>query len=638
MLGRIGISFVWFVAFACFSAKAQQPLSSKHKKAIQQYQNGIQALQQRKNTDASLLFGEAINTDSLFAEAYYQLARLSEQAGQKEKALYFYEKTFQVQDSSLYRNNAIQSLAYLYQQLGKYEPAQRYFTLSLKSLASHTLAYKRAQKGLASTNFALEAVKHPLAITPNILDAPFNTFDAQYFPVLTADQESFIFTAQQQADRNENIYISYYKNGQWTTPLGISEQINSADNEGTTSISADGRTLVFTICNAPKGLGSCDLYISYKQGETWTKPINMGNAINSIDWDAQPALSADGTLLYFASDRRGGQGNKDIWMSRKDSLGHWQKAINLGNVINTPDDDVSPFIHANSSTLFFSSAGHIGMGGLDIFMSEKTNSTWQKPENLGFPLNNAYDQVGFFVTADRQKAYYSSDVAEQRQHKIKLISIDLPAPLQAKITPTTYLKGIVRNALTQQPLEASIELVSLQNPNTVQHFSSDPITGTYTAVLNQQGAYALFVQKPNYLFKSLHFDLTPQTSLNTKLNISLSPIQKNAQEILNNIFFDRGQWELQPTSITELQKLVVLLEQNPQLSLTIAGHTDDIGKDSDNLVLSQKRAKAVLDFLVQKGISPQRLKAEGYGETRPLVENTNEENRQRNRRIEIKWQ
>lgn len=628
-----------FLCFKLSEVIAQQNLSTTNKKAINAYQDGLQALQERKIDEAFQQFEEAIERDHLFAEAYYQLGRLYEQNRQFGNAILNYEKSYNAKPEASTSSNSLQFLGALYMRKGDYTKAKAYLELLLPRIPpANNLTIQKIKRSITNAEFAIKAVEQPLDIKPNFLPNSVNAFDTQYFPTLTADRETLIFTAQNHSNRDENLYVALWKDNQWQQAKGIFEQINTSQNEGTASISADGRTLVFTSCGGRNSIGSCDLFISYREGNDWTKPVNMGQAINSGEWDSQPSLSADGRTLYFVSDRRGSIGKRDIWVSTQDSTGQWKKAQNLGKNINTAEDDLSPFIHANGQTLFFSSEGLAGMGGLDLFMSQKQGNDWSVPQNLGYPINTQDDQVALFITADGQKGYYSleQDTGE-RYKKAKLVEITLPGSLQAKIQPTTFLKGIVTDAQTKEKLSAELELVALNSSQQVGKFVSDAQTGQYISVLNTSGEYALFVNKKGYFFKSLHFDFKQNQALDKTLDISLEPIQKDAKEILNNIFFASGKWDLEPQSAIELDKLCLLLKNNPSLTVEISGHTDDIGKDADNLVLSQKRAKEVMTYLVNKGIPMSKIKAVGYGKTQPVVPNSSDENRKLNRRIEVKF-
>ena len=316
----------------------------------------------------------------------------------------------------------------------------------------------------------------------------------------------------------------------------------------------------------------------------------------------------------------------------------WTKATNLGSPVNTIEHDLSPFIHANGKTLFFASEGHVGMGGLDLYFTENQQDKWKNPENLGYPLNTFEDQVALFITADGKKAYYSLERdIDDKIKRAKIVEIEVPESLQAKFEATSFLKGFVYDSKTKQKLQADIELIALKNNELVGKFSSDSQSGTYTSVLTSGGEYAVFVSKKGYFFKSLHFDFSDKIGLDKILDIPLEPIKKEAKEILNNIFFDTAKWDLKSESTVELDKLVALLKANPDLPIEISGHTDDVGKEADNLILSQKRAKSVVDYLAQKNVNILKIRAEGYGKTRPHLPNSSDENRKLNRRIEVKF-
>ncbi len=616
------------------TAFSQTPLSSTNKKALDAYEKGILALKDRTIEKAFSEFEEAIERDKLFAEPYFQLGRLYEQNRQFGNAILNYEKAVNAQEKTSVTEIAAQQVGQLYLKKGDYQKALVFLEKGIGAVTPSN--QKRYKTRIDNCKFALASINKPLIINPLELPKMVNKFQSQYFPVLTADRETLIYTGNQDSD--ENLYVASVKDKIWTEPVSISEKINTKENEGTASIAADGRTLVFTSCGGRKGFGSCDLFISYKQGDNWTSPQNLGININSGEWESQPSLSADGRTLYFVSDRKGSLGKRDIWVSKLDSTNMWAKATNVGSPVNTTEDDLSPFIHANGKTLFFASEGHIGMGGLDLYFTENQQGKWTNPENLGYPLNTFEDQVALFITADGKKAYYSLERdQEDKYRRAKIVEIEVPESLQAKFKATSFLKGIVYDAQTKQKLQADIELIALKNNELVGKISSDAQTGTYTSVLTRGGDYAIFVSKKGYFFKSLNFDFSDKMGLDKILDIPLEPIKKEAKEILNNIFFETAKWDLKSESTVELDKLVALLKANPDLPIEISGHTDDVGKDADNLLLSQKRAKSVVDYLAQKGVNILKIKAEGYGKTRPYLPNSSDENRKLNRRIEVKF-
>jgi outer membrane protein OmpA-like peptidoglycan-associated protein len=409
-------------------------------------------------------------------------------------------------------------------------------------------------------------------------------------------------------------------------------------NEGTACISGDGKTLVFTRCNVGNDRKSdCDLYISFKEGGIWSVPKNMGSKINSPYWDSQPSLSADGKLLFFSSRRPGGYGEEDIWSAVADENFNWSNPINLGDIINTKGREVAPFIHPNQSTLYFASDYHMGFGNFDIFVSYKDSVNWQTPINLGYPINTHKEESSIFISADGKKAYFSGETKTDLQNDAYVLyEFELPTHVGIK-NKSTYAKGVVSDIETSAPLDAYIEVINLKNNTVESKLRSDKITGEYLVVLNENTQYGLFVSKTGYLFRSKTFDFVNEMNFDPiVLDIALQPIKSGMSIVLNNVFFKTGEYELDKKSIAELSRLVQFLNQNIHLKVEISGHTDDVGQQSDNLILSKKRAESVVDFLIENGIDASRIIAVGYGDTKPAVPNNSAKNRKLNRRIECK--
>jgi outer membrane protein OmpA-like peptidoglycan-associated protein len=612
---------------------------STNRKAQEAYEQAAKRYAERKPAEALDLYRKAIEKDPQFGEAYFQVARLYDADRQPEQAADWYDKALKYKPDSPVTLPAYAWLGSFSLKKGAYANARFYLeNLLAKALAS-PLA-RRAERQLATVKFAEEAMKHPLPFRVSRLPDAVNVFDSQYFPVLTADQETLLFTGIEKPLGDEDLYVSHRSDdGAWSKPASLSNVINTADNEGTAALSADGRTLVFTVCQGRRrGFGNCDLYVSYRSGDDWSNPENLGADVNSPSWDSQPALSADGRTLYFVSDRPGGVGKRDLWVCRRDSTGRWGEARNLGRGINTPDDDVSPFLHANGRTLFFASEGYVGMGGFDLWMTERQGTGWSKPENLGYPLNTHEDQVGLYVTADGKKGFYSvEERIEKDRRRSSLYECTMPEQLSARFKRANVLKGLVLDARSRQPVGAEVEIFNLTTNQPEGRVATDPTTGAYTAVLTAGGQYAVTVSRAGYFFKSLSFDFSGKNAGDDqRLDLLLEPLRKDTREVLNNVFFESGKWELDEKSKPELDKLVRLLKGNPTLRLEISGHTDDVGDDRKNLDLSQKRANSVRDFLLQAGIAAGRLETKGFGETRPVVPNTSDEARRQNRRIEAK--
>ncbi|RRB17591.1 OmpA family protein [Larkinella knui] len=611
----------------------------QNKKAVELYKKAVDALANRQMPESLELFHQAVERDTGYTEAYLKLGQVYEFMRQPDQALQVYQRAIRQKPENPITGPAYQFVSGYLLKKGNYQVAIPYIERYQKLFTPQSLQWKRVDRLLQTAHFGEQAVQNPLPVKPQPLSATVQAFPSQYFPVLTADEQTLVYTVLK-PEGDEDLMVSTQKGETWSPPESISPLINSINNEGTPSLSADGRTLVFTVCQGRTGYGSCDLYISHKTGTAWSEPQNLGPVINTRSWESQPALSADGRRLYFVSDRKGGVGRRDIWCSELGDDGEWKPPYNL-KTINTPFDEASPFIHANGLSLFFASEGHMGLGGYDLFVADSTATGWSNPQNLGYPINTSDDQAALFVSANGTHAYYSQEQgASDGKQRSKLYVFDLPDALRQKVRPVSYLKGLVADARTKKPLKATIELIDLATNQLVTRVQSDPQTGHYTAVLPTGGEYALYVIGPGYLFKSLSFDFTQKREgEGLTMTVPLEPIKPldggaASKETLNNIFFETGRYDLADKSRTELDRLVKFLEVNPTVTIEIAGHTDNQGGTANNLELSRKRAQAVVGYLAKAGVAQTRIKSAGYGETRPVAPNTTEENRKLNRRIE----
>jgi outer membrane protein OmpA-like peptidoglycan-associated protein len=530
-------------------------------------------------------------------------------------------------------------LAKLYYDTGEYEQC----IAAVEKFQSNGGDIKFAQRVdmlqvLAS--FAIKSIAENLAYNPQRLPSPLNEFPLQYFPVLPADQQEIIFTRRNGWTPNddEDIYISFLEEeNRWGVPQSISENINTSGNEGTCSISGDGRTLIFTSCMGREGYGSCDLFISRKRGGEWTEPENMGPKVNSAGWDSQPSLSADGRTLYFISDRSGGEGRRDIWTSTKDQRDEWTKARNIGAPINTEDDEVSPFIHLNGQRLYFASRGHIGMGGFDIYYSDLTlpEGRWETPQNMGYPLNTKYDQVALVITPDGKHGYYSLDNRSiNGQSQAQMYKLDIPEKHQLSVK-SYYVKGRILDVKTGEPLGASIELKDLNQERPALKVFSDEVDGTYLMALTQGTTYGLFTSSEGYLYKSMTFDTQASDEV-IVIDVHLDPIENGATVVMNNIFFETDSDVLSTTSKAEIDEVASFLMVNSTTRIRIEGHTDDTGSAEYNLDLSNRRAEAVKSQLIALGVDAERVDARGLGMTMPIANNATALGKASNRRIEFR--
>ncbi len=421
--------------------------------------------------------------------------------------------------------------------------------------------------------------------------------------------------------------------GKWQTATPLT-QINSEFNEGALSLSQDGKVLFFTGCNRPDGLGRCDIYVTQKRGDTWSSPYDISPPVNTPGWESQPSISADGRTLYFVSNRKGGYGGYDIWKSKLTEKG-WSEPENLGPNINTSFDEQSPFIHPDDSTLYFCSNGWPGLGGKDLFVSRLgTDGKWQKPVNLGYPINSSGDENGLTLTAGGNHAFFSSNNLNGHGG-FDIYTFELPATLRPH--KVTYVKGIVMDAKTKQPLESAVEIVDLEKNTPVYQDYSSADKGDFLATITTGKNYGLNISKEGYLFYSANFSLFGQEDRKPyNLTVLLQPIEVGNKVVLNNIFFDTNKFDIKDESKPELLKIIDFLSVNPRIHIEISGHTDNVGGPQMNQTLSENRAKAVYQYLVSGGVNAGRLTYKGYGETQPIEPNDNDDNRSKNRRTEFK--
>ena len=627
--------------FASGVATAQMPLATKSRKAIELYTEADNFRVRGQFSQAIGLLNEAIRKDNKFVEAYYRLGIIYMTVKDFPQAIRNLEKGLSLTDDVRKQKIFWYDLGESYFTTGEYDKAEEILSQYLKVEIQNKPKIERARLLMSNIKFARDNRDNASAYKLKPLSDTVNAFVMQYFPVLTADQQQLIFTRRMGGgpSDDEDLVISR-KNakGRWTEPESVSRNINSELNEGTSTISADGRKLIFTSCVGRQGYGSCDLYESIRTGEEWTKPRNLGPNVNSAEWESQPSLSADGRTLYFVSDRRGGVGRRDIWVSYLNENGDWSRAKNAGRPVNTMYDEISPFIHVNNRALYFASNGLVGFGGYDIFFSEKDSSgAWTGPKNIGSPINNHEDQFSLFITSDGKKGYYShEEVKDAGYTSSRIFEIEIPEENRIRYR-SNYVKGVVRDKESQRPLAASIELINLDTKETESLVSSDSVSGNYLIVLTQGAEYALYVNKKGYLFRSLNFNYSSLKDFEPiVLDINLERAKEGTTAILTNIFFDVDKYDLQQRSVTELQKILRFLKENSGVKVEISGHTDNSGSLSYNNSLSERRAESVYNYLISHGVEASRLISRGYGSTKPIADNDSEEGRKQNRRIEFK--
>lgn len=619
------------ISLTCLCGYAQTKYTSSSRLAIKSYERASYLLDLNNFKEATTYLIAAIKQDDKFIEAHLLLADIYRVTFEYLKAKESYRNAFKI--SPTFAPERYYYFAESELKTGDYQSAldhYRFFKLNGKpSFDKISLADKYINDCL----FAIEAIKHPVPFKPDNLGPSINTKDQEYLAALTTDESTLIFTRQ--INSNEDFYRSYKIDKEWANAEYLSQNINTPSyNEGAQCISPDGQFLFFTGCNRPDGLGRCDIYVSQKEGKGWSKPINLGFPINTKGWESQPSLSSDGRTLYFVSDRDGGVGSYDIWKSKLGDDGKWTMPENLGPIINTRFDEQSPFIHPDNKTLYFSSNGWAGLGNKDLFISRLDSlKTWSRPENLGYPINTYGEESGLTINASGTKAFFSSNNFSGFGG-FDIYSFDLPQNIRPEAV--NYVKGIVFDDENKNRLGALVDIIDLKLGESIYSSYSDAIEGDFLATLPKGNEYSLNVSKNGYLFYSENFSLEKyKPGKPIVLEVPLQKIAVGKKVVLKNIFFDSNKFDLKPTSKTELQKLIDFLEENPKVRIEISGYTDDIGDDQSNLILSQNRSKAVYEYVIQHQINIERLKFKGYGETKPVADNKTSEGRAINRRTEF---
>lgn len=524
---------------------------------------------------------------------------------------------------------------------------------------------------------------NPIRVWIDNLGPQINGKYPEYAGVISADESVIIYTSRREGSTGgelvngmymEDIYISEKVDGKWTPARGISDKINTKNHDATVGLSNDGQ-LLFTYYDSGKNKG--DLFSSNKVADGWSKLEDLGKNINGKDtWETGASISFDKKTLYFVSNRDGGLGERDIWKSNWDEeKERWGEPTNLGPVINTPYDEVGIFAHPDGKTFYFSSGGHTSMGGFDIFKATMNeDGTFNTPENIGFPVNTPDDDVHFVMAGNGRHGYYSSFkedgygekdiylITFLGEEKIPLMNSEdnllamVAEPVKEKVvmpkvevqqSNLAILKGIVRDEKTQKPVMANIELVDNATGQIIQTFKSDPVSGRYLVSLPSGKNYGIAVKATGYLFHSENFDIPKASGYKEyEKNVDLKKIEVGKAIVLRNIFFDLAKYSLRPESKTELERLYKLMIENPTLKIELSGHTDTRGSSSSNKVLSENRAKAVVEYLTKKGIDKSRMVAIGFGEEKTIVSDAEiakmltkaekEEGHQQNRRTEFK--
>lgn len=639
-------TYILAVLFMLFSTamnslSQEYQLSSKNKKAIKYYNVAVNNYTGNNFGAALTNLDKSVDVDPGFLEAWMLIGDIYTDLKSYNEATLAYETALSI-DSTFFPP-VYYFLGNIYYEKGEYDSSVKSLRTLLRigtlSDELRLLAEKKLEKASISNN---------LLSDPNNIDVinigePINTINDEYINYVNTDFDLLMLTKRTKLPSyqstsmryKEELYSSDHIDSLWNTPKLVDlAWRKDGHNMGTINFSTDGRTMFFTGCYWPDNYGSCDLYYSNSVGSKWLEPNNLGATINTSTWESQPIISSDSKKLFFASKRAGGKGGSDIWMSVKLKNNQWSPPINLGDSINTAQDEMAPFLHADGNTLFFASTGHPGLGGYDLFVSRLDElGRWSGAENIGFPANSRYNEINIFSSIDGSISWISSDrEGGYGNYDIYYFNnYDRIIPKEVM-----YVEGLVVDKETGSPLKSKVEITNLRTAEIINTTYSDSVVGNFLIVLFPGVDYAFNISKKGYLFHSENINLEDSIGQKSiKKRFELSPFKSGNQLVMNNIFFEFNKHRLLPSSYIELDKLVNVMVENPEFKIEISGHTDNIGSDSYNMELSGLRAKSVGNYLMEKGVNKDRLIFTAKGSSEPMAANDTEEGRSQNRRTEI---
>lgn len=632
---RFSISGCFLFLALAVQSQTYNP-SKVSKKAQEFYAQAMNRIDDGNWVSAIGLLQKANEADADFADARLTLGTIYSRLKNYKSSAENFEKAFAI--DSVYSFDFRVQYATQLAGMGQFEKALHIVNDVLaKKPPKNSGSLTNAMNRQKSFQFAVSFEKnHPVnnyTFKPINLGKEINSSHPEYLPILSIDGSELIFT-RRLTGTNEDFYVSKKDSSGWGMAKPAGGNINTPQSEAAQTLSADGEWMIYAASGREDSYGNYDLYMAQKTNEEWEDVYHFGLGINTDQWEAQPSLSPDRKDLYFASRRPGGFGGIDIYVSHLKPNGYYSQPENMGPGINTSGDDQCPFIHADNQTLYFTSNGWPGYGDDDLFVVRKQpNGEWGKPENLGYPINTIEKEGTMCIAADGKTAYYAAD-RNDSYGGLDIYSFELREDVRP--VKTLWVKGKITDKNTGKPVVSTLELNNLATHQTISHIQTDD-AGNYFMTLPVGKDYAFNVNSKGYLFYSDNFLMANKSPDSTYIkNILLEPIASNASVVLKNIFFEVNKYELNPESQTELDNLVRLLNENPTMEIEISGHTDNVGKPSDNMILSNNRAKAVVNFLISKKINPARLVAKGFGETKPLADNKTEAGRLQNRRTEMR--
>jgi flagellar motor protein MotB len=619
------------------SLTSEEVTSQVSRSAQRSYEKALDAY---TSSDFSLTITEldkAVKKSPNYALAWFLLAQTHRDLSRDSIAIIELKRALYI-DDSLYKKGWLE-LAELLWMSGDYDSGITALDMVVKK-HRELKQYRWVRAGL---EFSVMAVKSPMllsVITP--LQGDVNSIRPEYFPSMELSGKKMVFTRLVPSRNNpmgqEEFFSSSLIDGVWREVFPL-KGINTLFNEGASSISGNGKTLIFTSCATPRdgfgdrvGAGSCDLFESHydTQSGFWSLGENIG-APNSNSWESQPTLSSDGNFLVFARAFHVRGKGSDLFGAIRGKDRVWGKPFPLPGKINTPYEEESPFLHPDGQTIYFSSNGHPGLGGLDVFVSRKqSNGEWGKPENLGYPLNTHNDENSLMVEPDGVFAIFASDRSNPAGD-LDLLRVELPP--EARPISVNVLSGTVVDNLSGNPLVASVNLVDITTGSVLTSVKTS-LEG-FILPLPVNGRYSFEVSCEGYMFNIAEMFTIDSPNKSLHVEVRLMKIDSGTTLSLRDVRFNSGSAVLEFGYQTDLVLLASWLSSNLSTSVEIIGHTDNIGSAPANLQLSEDRAEAVVNFLLTSGISADRLSSSGRGDQVPISTNATLEGKALNRRVEI---
>lgn len=633
----------------------------QNKKAEKLFNAGSAEFKAHQYTAAAKLFKEAIDIEPDYVDAYYGLAKVFTFKENYSTAKKYYLKVAEL--CPTYDIYVFYYLGQIYLGADEYDSSYYYMNEFAKGIENLSPEQQKLYKTLDKDYNHADSVKYYAKNMSDILSkkVPFNPTHVknvssardEYLPIITADNELCLFTRKTIASKTKTVYsdaqftydekfmFSERKNGSFSEGAEMPYPFNENDNEGGATLTINNQQLFYTVCKylSDNSYFNCDICTSTYSNGFWSDIESVSSKVNNDKtWESQPSISSDGKTLYFLSDRAGGYGGYDIYVTNKLDSG-WSVPENLGPNINSAGNEKSPFIHTDNLTLYFSSTGWPGVGGYDIFYSRKDkDGKFTKPKNIGYPINSEGDDVGFFVSTDGHYGYFASNDTTRFKGVggWDVYSFDLYP--EARPDTVLFIKGNVKDELKDAPTTASVELKNVKTKQITQ-VDVDSTTGNYVIATLFKNDYTLTVKKDDYAYTSKYISKEDTAVANdptsVKVDFEVKPIEVGESYRLNDIYFAYGSYDLTDASKLIIDGFIDFLKDHPTMKVSIHGHTDNISGADFNMTLSQNRAKTVYEYLIENGIESNRLGYKGFGLTKPISSNATEEGRSKNRRTEF---